>query len=154
MSLSIPDVNKIKPEVRGQSDFFSWKLYQWMKKKPYYSKVYRSTWCNIEGITDKPEALYIGSGVDSEGWFHGVQLKSLCRDGAKMQAWAFGPNFDTKNWIDCTDEFWANYMLVGVCAIHGDYSHKWVKDGDSRECEYCNKVEHKKFKMVKREYWE
>ncbi len=148
------DINLIKPKVRGKSDFFSSKLYEWIKKKPYYSKVYKPTWCNIEGITGEPKSLYIGSGVDDEGWFHGVQLRSLCRHSAKMQAWAFGPNFDTKNWVDYTDEFLAEYMRIGVCAIHGDYAHKWIEDGDTRECEYCHKIEHKKHKMVKREYWE
>lgn len=139
----------IKPKVRGQSDFFSWQLYRWAKKRPHALKIWASTWNNRSGINGNPE-LYIGSDRDHDGWIHGKCLTILCTHGASLDSWAYGP---TANWVDVTESFWSNYMQKGVCAIHGDYAHNWIEEGKTRTCEYCGKAQKQVTKLVEKSEW-
>lgn len=157
--MSIPRPRDIKPKVSGKADFFSWRLYQFALKKGEQSmQVFRSTWNPITGHDpDREGLLYIGRRFD-DGWFHGKDLRSVCAPfGPITQCWAYGPSHGIEEWRDVTEEFWADYLKRGVCAIHGDRAHKWGQDedeSDERTCLYCGKQEKKRIVMVPREIWE
>ena len=67
---------EFKPEKKGKSDFYSWQLYRWLKKYPYYFRVFKGTWNPITGHDIKHPILYIGA--KDGGWFHGRVLRKLC----------------------------------------------------------------------------
>jgi len=143
----------IKPKVRGQSDFFSWQLYRWVKEKPNALKIWTGTWNDCTGIDPEKPVFYIGSERDEEGYIHGKQLRNLCSYGASLDGWAYGPSLDTKNWVDVTDQFWSDYMQTGVCAIHGDYAHSWIEEGKTRTCEYCGTTQKQMTKLIEKIEW-
>jgi len=149
------DSKGIKPKVRGESDFFSWQLYRWAKAKPYLCSVFSGTWNSISGVDRDKSVLYIGL-MDDDGCFHGKPLRGLSVYRGSLQSLAYGPAHDTANWKDVTEEFWADYLKRGVCAIHGDLAHEWeyTVDGKARSCLWCNKQEHKKTVYKPVEIWE
>ena len=142
-----------KPKVRGESDFYSWQLYRWLKKYPDYSEVWSGTWNSATGHDPERPVLYIGKMFD-DGWFHGKNLRSTCVYKAKIQAWAFSNGHHVEEWTDCTEAFWTDYRLKGVCAIHGDNAHEWDTDGKERQCKFCGKREIQKAVMVQKLVWE
>ena len=134
------DAKSINPKIKGKSDFFSWQLYKWVKKYPDRTTIWLSTLNSIYGIYNKG-SLYIGDERDGE-WVRCRQLTNLCTIGSHLNAFAYGPCHDVKNWKNVTELFWDRYMKIGVCAIHGDFSHKWRYKAElERICEYCGKVE-------------
>ena len=147
----------IKPEIKGQSDKFSWRLYQRALKRGR-ERIYISAWNNIIGAPLKPsfEALkagdskqcswlMIGELVEGDGWFHGSQLRSVTRKGTRVdESYAFSPAFNTKAWVDVTDWFWSAYLERGRCTFQGNYAHKWMQiNRNARKCAYCSKHEHR-----------
>lgn len=130
----------IKPEIKGKSDFFSWQLYRWVKANPKRVKVWLAAWNSVTGIDFNSPTLYIGDDRDGS-WIHARQLRSLCTRGANLTCMAYGPAHGTENWLDVTEQFWADYLRIGVCAIHGDYAHDWEVTGDKRICKHCSKQE-------------
>lgn len=147
---------EIKPKHRGKSDFFSWQLYKWIRSKPYHNQVWLGTWNSIEGVNKRHQSLYIG--FMDNFWFHGRQIRNLCRYGQDLQSYAYGPGHDTQNWECITDEWWSKYMREGVCAIHGDLVHSWIKiNSHARKCAYCGKHEHREVytqrHYVRKELW-
>lgn len=132
----------IKPKKRGVADFWSWQLYQWVLKNPLATFIHKDS----EGV------LYIGTGIDSEGWLHGAELRQICGHGQKLQTWAYRPG-SVKGLENITEEFWAEYNLSGICAIHGDFAHKWKTLNDYRSCDYCGKEETRITKMVEKTEW-
>jgi hypothetical protein len=145
---------QIKPAANGRSDFFSWQLYRWVKKHPGRLKIWAGTWNSCTGIDREKPVLYIGDDRDGD-WIHARQLRNLCTHGANLQAWAYGPPHDTKNWVDATEAFWGDYLKKGVCAIHGDFAHDWDDQGQRRACNYCGAVETKetRTRTVTTEVW-
>lgn len=142
-----------KPSVTGRSDFFSWQMYRWLKKHPYYTTIWAGTWNHVSGIGGE-SVLYIGGERDENGYISARWLRNLCLSGENLQAWAYGPCHDTANWKDISDWFWSQYRAIGVCAIHGDYAHKWVYYGEFlRECQYCKTREAAKTVMAPSIVW-
>lgn len=150
------DAKNIKPKQRGKSDFFSWHLYRWIKDLPYSCQIWRGTWNSATGIDRDRPVLYIGHMDDDtpgERWLHGRMLHNLCLHGQSIEGYAYGPGHDTEHWEEITEEWWAEYTKKGVCAIHGDLSHEWVEDGDTRTCKHCGKQEHRTTKLVEITVW-
>lgn len=147
--------DQIKPKVRGKSDFFSWQLYRYMKKysNPSEHRIWAATWSSCYGVQPNKPSLYIGSERDG-GWIHARQLRNLCSVGQKIERYAYGAPHDTANWVDVTDAFWGDYLKIGVCAIHGDFAHKWQEEDELRTCDYCGKKERKRIVMVEKEVWQ
>ena len=143
---------EIKPAAKGKSDFFSWQLYRWAKDKPHAMRIWAGTWSNVNGVDRERPILYIGWERDGY-WIHARQLRNLCAYGANLDCYAYGPGHDTKNWVDVTDAFWADYFKKGVCAIHGDYAHDWNESGDLRTCNHCGAKEKKESRLITREIW-
>jgi hypothetical protein len=150
----IPLPEQIKPKKNGVSDFFSWQLYKYMKKykNPSEFRVWLATWDDFYGVRPSTPRMYIGGERDGR-WIHARKLRSLCITRQKIERYAYGSQHDTENWIDVTEAFWSDYLKKGVCAIHGDNSHKWNIEGDLRTCEYCGKQERKKIIMKPTVTW-
>lgn len=132
----------IKPERKNESDFFSWNLYRWFKKYPNECRIYK----------DGNGTLCIG---DRSTIVHGAGLVDIHRKTPRSSLqscrWAYlGSNY----WQDVTEEFFSEYMSIGVCAINGISAHKWIEKGDYRECQYCEKEERKIVTMVEKITWE
>jgi hypothetical protein len=144
----------IKPAVAGESDFFSRKLYQWVKKNPDALTIFRGTWNSISGIDKENPILYIGC-VRNDNSISAVPLRRLCSHVSYVQMMSYSAGHDVDNWEDITEQFWESYLRIGVCAIHGDNAHNWIVNEDEgrRICEYCNKVEHKELIHVPKEVW-
>lgn len=135
------DAQRVKPKIRGKSDFFSWQLYRWLKKFPERHHIHE-----IDGV------LFIGDKPD-DGFLHAAKLRQLCLHGAPLQAWAFGQCHGVKRAKEVTQNFWTDYLRIGVCAIHGDFAHNWETNGDERVCVHCKKVERKTIEMRPHEVW-
>lgn len=141
---------QIKPKEKGKSDFFSWQLYRWARKRPQALRIWAGTWNCVNGIDAEKTVLYIGFERDGD-WIYARQLRNLCLHGANLDCWAYGPGHDTRNWIDITEQFWQSYLEIGVCAIHGDYAHNWSVVDDKRTCTHCAKTEKKEIKQIETE---
>jgi len=140
---AVVDPNSIRPRVRGESDFFSWQLYRWVKQFPYLVEIWEGTWNPWNGIDRTRPWLYIGLMDISGGecWFSGRDLRNLCSRGANLESFAYGKPHDVSNWKNITEQWWQEYARKGVCAIHGDYAHEWVQSGDERKCRWCGREE-------------
>ena len=117
------DAKTIKPQQRGRSDFFSWQLYRWLRDKPQHCQIWRGTWNSATGIDRSRPVIYIGhmdTDTPGERWLHGRMLRNLCLRVQDINSYAYGPGHDTEHWEEITEEWWAEYMEKGVCAIHGD----------------------------------
>lgn len=148
----------IRPEVKGQSDKFSWRLYQRALKRGR-ERVYISAWNNILGVPFVPDLaalkagdrkqcawLMIGEEVHSDGFVSAMRLQSATRKGmgAIGELFSFGPGHRPAEWLDITDWFWSAYLRQGRCIIHGDHAHKWMQiNRNARKCTYCGKHEHR-----------
>lgn len=161
----------IKPAVKGQSDKFSWRLYQRALKRGR-ERIYISAWNNIIGEVFQPDLealkaacrkqrawLMIGEAIGEDGWFHGARLQGVTRKGQRVdESSAYSPGFNTGAWLDITDWFWDAYLRQGRCIIHGDWSHNWLQiNRNARKCEYCGKHERRSIKKVqtikRKEIW-
>lgn len=150
------DASTIKPAKSGKADFFSWQLYRWVKAKPHALQIWRGTWNTATGVDHDTPALYIGYMDETESgerWLHGRMLRNLCLHGQKLDGYAYGPGHDTAHWEEITEQWWEQYMQIGVCAIHGDYAHDWDENGDARTCRHCGKRERRTTKLVERTVW-
>lgn len=141
---------QVKPTSHGKSDFFSWQLYRWLVKNPDAIRIYERNENNNGSVVDSD--LIIGYPRDGD-WVHGRQLRNLCLQGADLQCYAYGAAHGSRDWKDVTYDFWEAYVLRGVCAIHGDYAHKWELNGDTRVCEYCYKTESKVIRGTTQVVW-
>lgn len=144
----------IKPSVKGQSDFFSWQLFRWIRKNPTAFRIYVGTWNSVDGINPDHPVFYIGYEREDNSWISARNLRNLCCVNQDLQSYSYGPSHDTANWIDVTEAFWTDYMKKGVCAIHGDNAHEWdEKDDGLRYCIYCCETQILKTKMVEVSEW-
>lgn len=146
---------EFKPDGSG---FFSQNLYKWLKKKPNYNRVYKSPWNNISGYNPENPTLMIGFKEDCEnGWFHGNQLRRVC-SGSRMdtQPFAYGcAEMRVSEWEDVTEQFIEEYKRIGVCAIHGNWAHRFESIGKTKKkCLNCGVVYKRKSKRVTKHYWE
>lgn len=148
------DPNSIKPALRGKSDFFSWQLYRWVKASPHYTEIWRGTWNSFTGLDEKRPTLYIGR-MDEGLWMHGRTLRHLCRHGENLESFAYSPAHDTRRWVNVTDEWWAEYRQIGVCAIHNGTAHHWTYGVEIRSCDYCGEVQRRgvQIETVTRKIW-
>jgi len=144
---------EFKPDGSG---FYSQNLYKWLKKNPYYSKVYLSPWSSFLGYNPEKPVMMIGW-LGEDGWFHGHQLRSVCV-GSRMdkQSFAYGhPEMRIKEWRDITEQFISDYKRIGVCAIHGDNAHRFSEVNKKEKiCLNCGVKYIKKSKRVTKHYWD
>lgn len=150
------DVNTIKPAKRGTSDFFSYQLYRWARAKPHAMQIWRGTWNPATGVDRNTPTLYIGhmdKAESGELWLHGRALRNLCLRGQTLNGYVYGPEHDTAAWEDITEQWWAEYARIGVCAIHGDFAHAWREDDDTRACRHCGKRQRRTTTLVEHSTW-
>lgn len=143
---------KYKPKERGKSDFYSWNLYRWLRKQDKEGDLKKTNIYKTEG-----GSLYIGARYyDHLDHVVGVNLRSLCSGSGYGRFPLCGSFMGSDQWQDITDWFWSEYDRIGVCAIHGDFSHDWkyTEAKTFRVCTNCKKREFKKVEMVERVTWE
>lgn len=131
----------IRPLKSGQADFFSWQLYRWARSHPERLEIWEFN-----------QSLYIGISL-KEGndlWLHGRKFTELCTYGKKLNSFAFLMPSDAK---DVTENFWERYFKIGVCAIHGDFAHRWNTNDKERTCINCGKVQTKHIRIKEYEVW-
>lgn len=147
--------SRIKPAVRNKSDKFSWRLYLRAMRKGR-ERVYVSAKDNIYGTTFVPSLdalkagdklhmrlLYIGY-MHDDNYFSGQPVRDVCRSGKGHCDYAYGPGFNTANWLDVTDWFWDSYLARGRCVVWVDQVHEWAMiNRNARKCLYCGKHEHR-----------
>jgi hypothetical protein len=154
--LDLPfDLSSIKPTKSRVSDFYSWNLYVWLKSFPECTQIYVSPWNPVSGFEKGRETIFIGL-MDEHDGFHGIPLKRLCSGAPATfsQRGFYGENFKVSEWKEITESFWTDYLQSGVCAIHGDFAHKWdVKGGDFRQCLYCKVEQHRAIELIPRDVW-
>lgn len=153
----------IRPVVNGQSDKFSWQLYKRVLKRGR-ERVYISAWDNLFGQPFLPDfaalksgdskqrvKLMIGDPICVDGWFHGRKLNEITRERTRPdESYAYSPAFNTGEWIEVTDWFWAEYLRVGRCIIHGNWAHNWQAiNRNSRKCAYCGTIQRRTIKTIK-----
>lgn len=146
----------IKPSVKGQSDKFSWRLYQRALKRGR-ERVYLMAWSFIDGYrapslddleAGNTPAYQIAIGVKNDDWFNGNTLRNICTPGTAKHDWAYSPAHHVAEWIDITDWFWSNYLRIGRC-LFWKYEHSWLQiNRNARKCEYCGKQERRSIKKV------
>jgi hypothetical protein len=143
---------EFKPD---ESNFYSKGLYQWLKKNPRYNRIYSSPWNFVSGFDPDKQILMVGI-KDDDNWFHGNQLKSVCRDRGIRQAYAYGlAGHYVSEWKDVTDEFVTEYRRIGKCYIHGDHAHEFKDLSENhRLCINCGKEFFRKSELITKYYWE
>lgn len=150
---SCPAAKSIQPAVTGQSDFFSWQLYRWVKRRPDACEIWRGYWNPVTGLDASRPTLFIGE-MMKDGWFHGRRLRSLCVHGGKLESYAHTPSgFGTDKWENISAEWWPEYMRIGICAIHSA-SHDWLEEGQRRVCKRCGAAQRKRVDFIERICWE
>lgn len=146
--------NDIKPGVKGQSDFFSWQLFRWIRKNPTAFRIYAGTWNSVTGVDAENPVFYIGCEREGLKWISARNLRNLCCINQDLRSYSYGPCHDITNWIDVTEAFWSDYMKKGVCAIHGSNAHDFdEKDDGLRYCIHCGETQILKTKMVEVSEW-
>lgn len=140
-----------KPKAKGKSDFYSWNLYIWLRKQASGAK-----WMQKTRIYKSEDGtLFIGARYDgSHDGVTGTRLSQLCSGSGSGKFPLVGCWVGSGKWQDVTEQFYAEYERIGVCAIHGDWAHNFTIDGDTRACEYCGKVERKRVELVEKVTWE
>lgn len=141
-----------KPDDSG---FFSKNLFKWLKKYPYYNRIYKSPYSSFGGYDPENPVLMIGD-KSHDGWFSGNRLRSICC-GHRMDArpYAFGhKEMRIDEWEDVTHQFIQDYKLMGVCAIHGDFAHRFKSLSKTEKiCLNCGAVYKRKSKRVTKHFW-
>ena len=150
--------SQFKPMIARQSDKYSWRLYQRIMKKGR-ERVYLMGWNTLEGRTtpslddlksDYVAARGVAFGMEiRDGWFHGKTLSSICAPGESLHDWAYGPDFNTANWIDITDWFWREYKEYGRCRFFKDEHVYREINRNARRCVRCGKQERRIVKTKK-----
>ncbi|WHH59137.1 hypothetical protein [Petroclostridium sp. X23] len=171
------DIKFIKPKKKNISDKFSSNLYEFLKAKPYYDRVY---WYEIDPIDGTRiqfseecrfdiSNIIIGMARDSDGVVSGRKLSSILM-GVKgyKDAHCYHPigGWDPRNFVDITDWFWDRYFKIGRCLfldhdrtfIQDDNNTRWTYiNKNSRRCNWCGEWQHrtivKKVKIERREIW-
>lgn len=179
------DLSKIKPKNVKVSDKYSSNLYKFLKKtgeRNVYFNTNNGTmkhkefveldWDNLKSYN-----IYIGSNMMDDTYevkgkkidFGQVVAKSLNTIlwGRKLYETGaycgFGHYWVKRDWIDITNEFWRRYEDIGRCLFIDHESCCKNKedrftylDDDSRKCNWCGKIEHKRTEEVitYKEIWE
>lgn len=153
--MNILSAKEFKPDDSG---FYSKNLFKWLKKRPDYNRVYKASWNNISGYDPNSPVLMIGFKEKGKGgWFHGNSLRRICSGPIMdVQPFAFGHcEMRVDEWEDVTEQFIDDYRRIGVCAIHGDFSHRFEHiTKKHKRCLNCGKEYFRKARRVTEHYWQ
>jgi hypothetical protein len=143
-------LKSICPEVKGESDKYSWNLYRFLKNH---------TEDDIRVFKSDSNVTIVGH--QYHDGVSGKELMSLLRETRRE------PEF----WVDDywglkeDESFFTEYQRIGRCLmIPHDYpwyigeEHRFTRIGNTRRCDWCGKWEqmaiHKKTKITREEVWE
>lgn len=170
---SLLDINKIKPEVKGESDKYSWNLYSFLHKLvrnrtygKYYKKQLEICWLHnskwdgsyLEFNKDKlniNQLLILPLGKENSGSFY--ELSPIMGRGGATE-FALPRSWEL---TDITEWFFETYERDGRCIFDRDHNVWWQgSDGrftyvnNTRKCNWCGEwhtKEIKKVQTIKRE---
>jgi hypothetical protein len=119
-----------------ESSKYSPNLHLWIKS--------RRRWRDPQRVyVDQESTLWIGW-FDGDGWFYGARLFEVLCLGSDAASGAYQ---GFRNEFSERENFWANYLAIGRCAIDPDHSiHfvdyylRWETVGDTRTCRWCTKA--------------
>lgn len=149
----------IKPAVRGQSDKYSWRMYQRALKNGR-ERVYLMAWNSIYGYRPPAvEVLKTGfilansvaiGEMDQDGdGFAGKTIQEICQYRSATFDWSFGAGHHVSEWIDITDWFWREYQRRGRCLFFKGV-HDWAQiNRNSRKCKHCGLLQRRTIKTIK-----
>jgi len=163
------DINLIKPQIKKESDKFSWGLYKCLKKNKNYSKVFFSTWNPMNGSKVELDwdnlnisNIIIGFGDAEKRRVSGERLRNIV-SGTTME-YCF--DYTPREFIDITDEFWERYQKIGRCLLFPHHKKFWLQGeknrytyvNGTRKCNWCGKWQkkhiEKKTAIERLEVWE
>lgn len=141
---------RFKPTSCGESDKYSWHLYERMKmfgrERVYLiaqkvsEVLYEPRIEDLKSEVLHPSKIAIGK-IGAGGNFYGRSLDDIFLGYVKYDNhfWS-NYRFATHKWKDITEWFWKRYENYGRCAFLGDYSHEWEEVSEVlRKCIYCEK---------------
>lgn len=147
----------IRPSLRGESDKFSWCLYQFMFRHPHHNRVF------VTPIDDElDDAAHTIAEFETRHWSdYQILIAFVARDNltsfvrlrdvmlGHYQAHWHGPL--PAHWLDVTDQFWADYQNKGRCILdkhHTTYfsraETRFTETKHSRLCNWCGQWFHRR----------
>lgn len=164
------NINSIKTKYKGESDKYSWQLYQYIIKNFKYIKdlselqVFFNRKCRITGddiIFDKNDIslmqIIIGKRHDDE-IVSGSNLFSIMGDSRdKYQVYSHHPiaGWKSDQFVDITEWFWKEYVKLGRCLLDKGHDRWWMSEEDrftyvnnTRRCNWCGQWQEKKVNKV------
>jgi hypothetical protein len=173
------DINQIKPKVKGQSDKYSWNLYNFLNKLykkrdvgKYIKNQMEIVWLtnarwNGEHIEFDPnnlnkglnQLLIIPLGIENCRSFY--SMNSIMREGKAME---FALVWKKEELVNITDWFIENYIKDGRCVFDRNHD-RWMQYTENRftyvnstrKCNWCGewhkKEIHKEVKIKRKEVW-
>lgn len=144
-------IESVKPSAsRGQSDKYSLRFYQWLKKHPNFNRVVFRRFSTVTGeqiafdpTQNQAGQIYIAH-VDAEG-FGGASLMAITCNTGDVYYHPCGPHA----YDDITDWFWREYKARGRCVMdpeHRDFitntDDRYVHVKSTRRCTWCGEWHH------------
>ncbi len=133
---------QFKPAVRGKSDKFSWRVFQFLN---YYKdvdiRVMRLGWNIVYGKVplSKGQLYFVmdfDNGLPVTANVQRVTVTGKDAAGCCV-SWGGLPFVDLES-EDVTDWFFLNYARIGLCLWQGDWAHDFIKiNKNSRKCKHC-----------------
>lgn len=164
------DIKSIKPKIKGESDKYSWNLYNWLLKYKQHRNVFvyleDGEEFNINKIDFKRADFIIGTRYD-DGCVTGNKLHSIISRGrGRDDCWSFHAiaGWRYKDFHDVTEIFWNKYIESGRCLVYG-HGNMWLRGDENRytvinntrRCNWCGKWQHKEIekivKIERKEVW-
>ena len=173
MKLNIDNLllKKIKPQIKGESDKYSWNLWKWLNK-------YKTEKLRVYYLPNHEDDKYDPTDFDNvqiligERWrdncIVGMTLRTIIATDRGLQSGAFttGCGYNVHVAQDVTEQFFEDYIEFGRCFLfehgawlrNGDKQFTYQDDGNERWCNWCGRVERKRIevetKIIERVIWE
>lgn len=161
----------IKPKKKGQSDKYSWQLYEFIRRNKYKNVYYyKKNWdgepTELDPDNISTYQIMVGNMYDC---LSGGRLRTIMSDSKdKYTTFSFHPfgGWSNDEFVNITDWFWDKYIKLGRCLFDKQHVGWWTNDSErytyinknSRKCNWCGKWQHreiiKKQKIKREEVWE
>lgn len=156
------NINQIKPKTKGKSDKYSWQLYEYLRRNKYditNTKVFFNTKSWFDGSKlefDKSNLILrqIWIGYDDDGWFDGNNLNTIISQ-SKEKYEIFANPWIKNNYIDITNWFWNEYIIIGRCIWDREHNRRLLNDenrftyvNNTRKCNWCGQWQHREIEKI------
>jgi hypothetical protein len=175
-------LKQIKPKIKGESDKYSWQLYEFLRKNYNRFGIPNVYYIQTQDSWDSKEekAIYVDRPFDEndsrlnyiwigdnhrDGWYYGNKLSNILGCSREKYTVFACPYFNNRIIINITEWFWNEYLKIGRC-IWDRSHHGWLVNDDkrfiyvnknSRKCQWCGLWQHreieKRVKIERKEVW-